>query len=200
MVEKKAPAGRSTSRRTLGFRVPVSGFRVPGFGKRISGFGLRVSGFGFWVSSFGFRVSGSRFRVPGFGSRVSGIGVSLPRPPNVVVQCAHRIGGSMYVCTTTWQPGDFRKQSTKTMPLQSAGRFGKHMTKPSRKCEQVWRRPLSRTQGFTADPVYGRAKCSPTLGSLKTEGTKKWDFMTVIRDSYGIGNGISGDLSHKIPS
>ena len=25
-----------------------------------------------------------------------------------------------------------------------------------------------RTQGFTAGPVYGRARCSPTLGSLKT--------------------------------
>jgi hypothetical protein len=25
-----------------------------------------------------------------------------------------------------------------------------------------------RTQGFTADPVYGRAKCLPMLGSLKT--------------------------------
>ena len=26
----------------------------------------------------------------------------------------------------------------------------------------------SGTQGFTADPVYGRAKCLPMLGSLKT--------------------------------
>ena len=25
-----------------------------------------------------------------------------------------------------------------------------------------------RTQGFAADPVYGRAKCLPMLGSLKT--------------------------------
>ena len=28
-----------------------------------------------------------------------------------------------------------------------------------------------RTQGFAADPVYGRAKCLPMLGSLKTERT-----------------------------
>ena len=28
-----------------------------------------------------------------------------------------------------------------------------------------------RTQGFAADPVYGRAKCLPMLGSLKTSRT-----------------------------
>ena len=28
-----------------------------------------------------------------------------------------------------------------------------------------------RTQGFTAGPVYGRARCSPMLGSLKTSRT-----------------------------
>ena len=45
--------------------------------------------------------------------------------------------------------------------------YGHEVTENGERYTRILLHP-ERTQGFAADPVYGRAKCLPMLGSLET--------------------------------
>ena len=63
------------------------------------------------------------------------------------------------------------------------------------KCEVDPLLQSERTQGFTADPVYGRANCLPMLGSLKTSRTSSSSRRVFLRNTT---SGISDPICSEI--
>jgi hypothetical protein len=61
-----------------------------------------------------------------------------------------------------------KHQSSESTKSPKGPKGPQHQKKESTNAKSTTLLQSERTQGFTADPVYGRAKCLPMLGEIKT--------------------------------